>query len=307
MLYEIAEHRVRITSELEIDMGLLLRSYSPFVVEDDGGEAVIDLTLCSHMKAIPEEDCTLNRDVETGNGIIKVMKIENGDRFKCQRDVNVSGGYQFVVFDIHSRPCALLITDAWFHHCYSVLRNTGGGLHYALNSILMLCYSFATAPHDTLLVHASVVRHRGTAYAFTAKSGVGKSTQVSNWLRFIPDCDLINDDNPILRVMDGRVYIYGSPWSGKTPCYRNVKVPLGGMAQICRDTRNYLLPLRPFKSFSLFTVSCSSMKWDERIRSANYDTVEKVLNVMPFYELHCLPDKESAEVASAEMSGGAVR
>ena len=304
MLYEIAEHRVRITSEMEMDLSFPLRSYSPFVVEDDGEKVVIDLTLCSHMKAIPEEDCSLNRDVDTGNGIIRVMKIEHGDRFGLQQGVDVSGGYQFVIFDLHNRPCALLITDAEFYRCYSVVRSVGVNFQYALNTILMLCYSFATAPYDTVLVHASVVRHKGTAYAFTAKSGVGKSTQVSNWLRYIPDCDLINDDNPILRVADGRVYVYGSPWSGKTPCYRNIKVPLGGMAQICRDTSNYLLRLRPLRSFPLFTASCSSIKWDERIRSANYDTIEKVLNIMPFYELHCLPDKESAEVASAEMTGG---
>lgn len=37
----------------------------------------------------------------------------------------------------------------------------------------------------------------------------------------------MNDDNPVVRVIDGEAMIYGSPWSGKTPCYRQVKAPLG--------------------------------------------------------------------------------
>lgn len=31
---------------------------------------------------------------------------------------------------------------------------------------------------------------------------------------------LLNDDSPVLRVEDDVVRVYGSPWSGKTPCYR---------------------------------------------------------------------------------------
>ena len=54
------------------------------------------------------------------------------------------------------------------------------------------------------------------------------------WLRCIPGCDLMNDDNPVVRVIDGEAMIYGSPWSGKTPCYRQVKAPLGAITQIDR-------------------------------------------------------------------------
>ena len=49
----------------------------------------------------------------------------------------------------------------------------------------MLTYAFSAAYYDTLLIHASVVRHNGKAYAFTAKSGTGKSTHVANWMRYI--------------------------------------------------------------------------------------------------------------------------
>ena len=301
MVYEIAGHRIRVFTDSRYNLAALLHSYNPFRVEDDGGEMLVDLAVCTHIKAIPESDCILIRDVDTGNGIIKVMQItgQNPDGNLCHE--NLCGGYQFVIFDIKGNPCALLITDSRFHECFCGLNSKGNNLAFGINTVIMLCYSFATAPYDTVIIHASLVRHRGKAYAFTAKSGTGKSTQTANWLRYIPDCDLMNDDNPVIRVIDGDVFIFGSPWSGKTPCYRNVKALLGGIAEICRDDRNFLCPIRPIKAFVLFTSSCSSMKWDERIRSANYDTITKVLNNIPYYELHCLPDRDSAIVASEGM------
>ena len=42
----------------------------------------------------------------------------------------------------------------------------------------------------------------------------------------------MNDDNPIVRVIDGKAFVYGSPWSGKTPCYRNVVAPIAAFIQL---------------------------------------------------------------------------
>ena len=55
----------------------------------------------------------------------------------------------------------------------------------------------------------------------------------------------MNDDNPIIRIIEGQPYIYGSPWSGKTPCYRNVKARLGAVTTIVRAEANHVERLRP--------------------------------------------------------------
>lgn len=75
----------------------------------------------------------------------------------------------------------------------------------------MLIFAFAGSLKETLLIHASLVRQNGYGYAFIAKSGTGKSTQVSMWLRYLKGCDLMNDDNPIIRIINGEAFIYGSP------------------------------------------------------------------------------------------------
>lgn len=137
-------------------------------------------------------------------------------------------------------------------------------------------------------------RQNGYGYAFIAKSGTGKSTQVSLWLRYIKGCDLMNDDNPIIRITDGKPYIYGGPWSGKTPCYRNVKAPLGAITRIDRAKQNSIEKLPPVQAFASFLPSCSAMKWDIDIYNHICNTITKVVETTAIYTLHCLPDKEAA-------------
>ena len=86
----------------------------------------------------------------------------------------------------------------------------------------MLCYAFAGAYEQTLLVHASVPQIGTTAFLFQGLSGTGKSTHSQLWRTHIPQVELLNDDNPVVRITaDGRISVWGTPWSGKTPCYRN--------------------------------------------------------------------------------------
>lgn len=173
---------------------------------------------------------------------------------------------------------------------------------FGLNNALMLVFAFAGNFKDTLLIHASLVRQNGYGYAFIAKSGTGKSTQVSMWLRHLPGCDLMNDDNPIIRVIEGKPFIYGSPWSGKTPCYRNVKANLGAITRIDRAPENSIDKLRPIEAFASVLPSCSSMKWDTDIFNRICDTVTKIVETTGVYTLHCLPNKEAAVLCNKTIS-----
>ena len=174
--------------------------------------------------------------------------------------------------------------------------------NFGLNNALMLIYAFAGARKNTLLIHASLVRHNDYGYAFIAKSGTGKSTQVSMWLRYISNCDLMNDDNPIIKTKDGIAWIYGSPWSGKTPCYRNIKAKLGAITRIDRATENSVEKLSPIDAFASILPSCSSMRWDKEIYNAICDTITNIIETTNMYTLHCLPNKEAAEICHKEIS-----
>lgn len=265
----------------------LIPSFQPFACKEVAdSDLFFQIDVDDNLRPVQKDQRSLIRDFDTGNGNIIVYQLTDG-------------GYQYVIKDINGYSCALLITNKNFVHCHCALNGNYDMRSFGLNSVLMLAFAFAGASRSVLLIHASLVRHRGWGYPFIAKSGTGKSTQVSSWLRYIPDCDLMNDDNPVLRILDdGKPYIFGSPWSGKTPCYRNVMAPLGAVTRIDRDDKNWVERLNPVEAFTSFLPSCSSMKWDIDIYRKICDTVTRVVETVPIHTLHCLPDKEAAMVCN---------
>ncbi len=262
----------------------LLPSFHPFEKTDcDKDAALFTLTVDDNVCPLPKEQRERIREFDTGNGITVVDQLQDG-------------GYQYIIKDVNTAECALVITDKDFAHCRCALKGNALMRSYGLNNALMLVYAFAGASKDTVLMHASVVRQGGFAYAFIAKSGTGKSTQVSNWLKHIPGCDMINDDNPVVRIIGKECFIYGSPWSGKTPCYRDVKATLGAVTRIDRQLSNSVERMSAVEAFISLLPSVSSMKWDVELYKQICRTVTRIVERIPIYILHCLPDRNSAEV-----------
>lgn len=290
--YCIADFRITISfSKDGINDKHLIPSFDVFQQTDADNntqETLFSLTVDDTLKPAPKEQRTRIRTFDTGNGDTVVDRLADG-------------GYQYIIKNIQGNGCCLLLADKDFKHCRCALNGNFNMRNFGLNNALMLIFAFNSCRRQTLLIHASLVRHKGKGYAFIAKSGTGKSTQVSMWLRHIPECDMMNDDNPIIRIVDGQPIIYGSPWSGKTPCYRNVKAPLGAITRIDRAQANSIDLLSPIEAFASVLPSCSSMKWDEDVFNYVCNTVTKIVETTGIYTLHCLPNKESAEICAARI------
>ncbi len=287
MNYRIADFTLEITfAEGGCNDESLISSFSVFACDVENAESGHDKLFCMHVddSLVPlKKDRIRIGKFDTGNGITVV------DRFP-------DGTYQFILKDIDGDECALLRVDRDFFSCRCALKGTFSMRRFGLNNALMLAFAFSACSHKAILLHASLVRHNGFGYAFVAKSGTGKSTQVSNWLRYIPNCDLMNDDNPIMRIVDGKTMIYGSPWSGKTSCFRNVKAELGALTCIERSLSNSVERLSGLKAYARIMPSCSTMKWDCNINNKISNVLAEVLSTTPAYVLYCLPDRNSAEV-----------
>ena len=67
-----------------------------------------------------------------------------------------------------------------------------------------------------LVFHGAVIALPDGCYAFTARSGVGKTTHIMNWLnRFGDEVHILNGDKPILKVEGEKIFACGTPWQGK--------------------------------------------------------------------------------------------
>ena len=142
-----------------------------------------------------------------------------------------------------------------------------------------------------------VEERRLKGYLFLGKSGTGKSTHSGLWLRHIPNTELLNDDNPAVRIDDeGRAMVFGTPWSGKTPCYKNKSLPIGAIVRLEQAPRNEINRLSPLHAFSSVLSSCSSMIWDKPSFDAITRTSEAVVKRVSVFFLRCLPDEAAARL-----------
>lgn len=205
--------------------------------------------------------------------------------------------YQYEISDVQGVLCSYMQASPDFKECTVAIKGeTWSQRNYGLNNALMMAYAFASANQLTMLMHASVIRHQGKGYLMTAPSGTGKSTHTRLWYDNIPGCDLMNDDNPVVRIVDGEAIVYGSPWSGKTPCYRNIQAPVGGIVRIQQRPENTIRKYSALEAFSNLLPAISNMKWDKRVYNGVCDGISELIRLCGMYELGCLPDAAAAHL-----------
>ena len=151
--------------------------------------------------------------------------------------------------------------------------------------------------HGVLLMHGSALCMDEQAYLFTAPSGTGKSTHARLWREAFGDrVWMINDDKPMLRVEEGGVTVWGTPWDGKHHLSRNASAPLKAIVQIVRDKENRIFPMTKAEAFPLL-MQQSYASTDPAAQLMILELEKRILNTIPFYVLHCNMDPEAAQVA----------
>lgn len=171
----------------------------------------------------------------------------------------------------------------------------------AISSMLRIVCSQAVLAQGGVAIHASSVALEGKAYLFLGSSGTGKSTHAALWTRLFEGCQLLNDDNPFLRLDGGGVRVYGTPWSGKTPCYRNLSYPVEAIVRLRQASANRFTPYDEASAFMALMPSCSAIRTDEALTAALYDTLQAVAARVTMARLDCLPDEESARLNLARL------
>ena len=217
---------------------------------------------------------------------------------QVEDDVEITAGrigFKFYFeFRLFKRRVAVLLTDARYKWATLIVEEFP---KFSIDSGLMVMYALSTANKSTLLFHSSVVMEEGYAYMFLGKSGTGKSTHSRLWLEAIKGTMLLNDDNPIVRTYPGgRIYVYGSPWSGKTHCYKNDYGTLGGIVMLGPAKVNKITVVDEEQAYRDIITSVSGTAWNGRIRHGQHLTAMKLLHYVPFYHLMCRPDHEAAKV-----------
>lgn len=169
---------------------------------------------------------------------------------------------------------------------------------------LWIGYGLMTYDKGTIAVHSSCIVSNGKAVIFLGESGTGKSTHTRLWRENIEGAFLLNDDSPMVRLIDGQAWVYGSPWSGKTPCYKQERYPLKACVRLSQAPYNKIHKLPVIKGYAALHPSCPpEFAYDERIYSKLSATLGGLLKVVSCYWLECLPDADAARLSHETLFG----
>ena len=162
----------------------------------------------------------------------------------------------------------------------------------------------AAAPLGTVAIHTSTICYQGKVVLFLGESGTGKSTHTRLWRENIEGAVLLNDDSPILRIIDGKPWVYGSPWSGKTPCYKNESYPLAACVRLSQAPFNKIEQLNVAQGYGALHPSCPPcFAYDDALYDSISGTLSNLLSNVPVYHLSCLPDAAAARLSCETIFG----
>ena len=292
--YRVAGHlfSVNIPSEILAANDHLMAAYRPFETEGDSEQPLFSLSVkATEEIQKPEDFAEETRQTEDGQTIV------SGSLADGSKGIAYLWGEE--------RAFAQCSQD----YTTATLLATGKRLQHAIDNTLMLLFAFATAPHSTLLFHSSTVVWQGKGYMFLGVSGTGKSTHSRLWLKNIAGTHLLNDDNPVVRIdSTGTPIVYGSPWSGKTPCYKNEQHPVGTIVMLHQAPENQIRQASILEGYVAITESVSGKRWEKTIADGLHATTEAVLKGCKVFLLGCLPDDDAAktcwQAVTAQREGG---
>ena len=280
------------------DEGLapLMKNYEPFVCGENCGEGdKEDVSGDGNKEDVcGKEDLVFALTI--GNGSM-VDYTEERRQEEEEREIICGNkdGKPVFEFTVKDKTAGQLVCEPDYGSAQLILSDIENKL--AIDNSLMILYALATSCKGTALFHSAVVSKDGKGYMFLGKSGTGKSTHACLWLKYVEGSALMNDDNPVVRVTDEGVMVYGSPWSGKTPCYRNVSAPLGGIVLLSQAPYNKIKRLEGVAAYAAVLPSISGKRWDSRMADGLHQTENALAMKARVWFLECLPDEAAARLS----------
>ncbi|MBQ8574645.1 MAG: hypothetical protein IJ447_01175 [Clostridia bacterium] len=155
--------------------------------------------------------------------------------------------------------------------------------------------------YNGMFLHSSTVVVDGKAYSFSAPCGTGKSTHTSLWLKLLGDkAFILNDDKAAYRLIDGKYYAYGTPFSGKHDINVNTSAELCGICFIEQAAENSIERMDIDSAVPLLisqTLRPSNVKRTLML----CDFIDELIKNIPVYKLKCNMNIDAAELSYETM------
>lgn len=255
----------------------ILPNYAPFRQDDLPKDTEALLEVWGDCSCHEQGDKNLLEAVDDYQYKSKIYRLEDGGR---QISITLQDYTEVGCF-----------TPDWKKlHCCSSLTNQDA--RYLIDRLTMIAFTMVTNKLGMVKFHASVTKLNDKALLFLGVSGTGKSTHSRLWREYVHGASLLNDDEPIVRVMpDGSVRVYGCPWSGSTPCYKDEWADVAAFVHLYQSSENKLVKLPGREAFDSLFSSSAFMLSDQANRMQVFNSIADILSRVSVYQLECRPDE----------------
>lgn len=169
-------------------------------------------------------------------------------------------------------------------------------LEYPLDELLVIHYlglGNGVELHATGIADAS---NRG--HLFVGQSGAGKTTMARLWENR-PGATVLSDDRMVVRTLDGRIWMYGTPWHGEARLSSPARVPLYAVYLLRHEETNIRRPLAPAEAAGRLFACCFPPFHDAAALEATLACLDTIVRGVPCHELAFRPDAQVVEFLGA--------
>lgn len=165
-------------------------------------------------------------------------------------------------------------------------------LEYPLDELLMV--NFLSLGKGAEVHACGVVDPHGNGHLFLGQSRAGKTTLARLWQKE-KGITILSDDRIILRQLDEKVWMYGTPWHGEAELASPAKVPLTRIYFLQHGKTNERIQMGTTEAMARL-FACSFLPfYSPEAMEFTLGFFEEVTKAVPCYEFRFLPDRRAVE------------
>ncbi len=154
-----------------------------------------------------------------------------------------------------------------------------------------------------LPLHSSAIVYKNEAILFSAPSGTGKSTHARLWKeRFNDEVDWINDDKPLLKLENEKVFVYGAPFSGHYRANMNQKYPLKAIIFLQQGATNDVRKLDEKEALQKIMTNILRPK-EEIVWDQSLSIINDIIKNISIYSLDATMNQEAVDAVYHTLYG----
>ncbi|MFH0940406.1 MAG: hypothetical protein V1840_00935 [Candidatus Omnitrophota bacterium] len=150
-------------------------------------------------------------------------------------------------------------------------------------------------------LHAAGLIWNNQGLVFSGRSGAGKSTLLKLFSGDSGTRTSLNDDRIIIRKIDSKWKIFGTPWHGDLPIVSPESAPLKAIYFIKHSSKNYIRYLSSAETCQALFQHSLLPYWDEYEMGLVLDSFALLMLDIPAYELGVVPDKRIVKFVTSRL------